>query len=86
VLPIRSGDGSQHSDEAIRRSVRRAFETDDGPIAAAIAKLEPTWVTDWRSRQGRLAEEQENEDEAQPADNRRRGARAVPRRARGRDR
>lgn len=53
LAPIRSGETSQDSEEAIRKSVRRAWERDDGPIAATIARLEPRWVAGWRKGQAR---------------------------------
>lgn len=61
--PIRSGEATQDSEEAIRRSVRRAWELDDeGPIAGTIARLEPKWVAGWRKGQARReAEEAEVE-------------------------
>ena len=58
LAPIRSGETSQDSEEAIRKSVRRAWERDDGPIAATIARLEPKWVIGWRKGQVRREAEE----------------------------
>jgi len=58
LAPIRSGETSQDSEEAIRKSVRRAWEREEGPIAATIARLEPKWVIGWRKGQVRREAEE----------------------------